>query len=172
MEEGPDRHAKTTLDLPGGTFEVFNDALTLPDGTYVNFTYGEAREVAERWGCRLPNYDQAEAIRRHAEEQNAVFNARTRPWAPDVLPNMRAMMADPQMKERAEEGRSHLINGHFKWYIDDGSNDFRFYGFSAPPNCYGASRSGPYCQNRGSSGGHDTNWIDYSQSVRLICPAN
>jgi hypothetical protein len=69
MEEGPDRHASTTLDLPGGRFEVMNDAFTLPDGTYVNFTFGEAGEMARRWGCRLPNYDQAEAIRRYAERQ-------------------------------------------------------------------------------------------------------
>ncbi|MCF8058407.1 MAG: hypothetical protein K9K67_03865 [Bacteriovoracaceae bacterium] len=168
MEEGPDRHATTTLDLPGGSFEVFNDALTLPDGTYVNFTFAEAREVAQRWGCRLPNVAQAEAIRRHAEAQDAVFTAR--PHSPNDAPqtysNMTTMMNDPEMIRRAEVGRTRLINGHFKWYIDDGSNRFRFYGFRYPSSC---SRTG-YCQN-GGSGNHGDHHIDYSQSVRLICPS-
>ncbi len=167
-EEGRDRHATTTLDLPGGRFEVFNDALTLPDGTYVNFTYREARDIASAWGCRLPNQAQAQAIRNHAEQQGNTFNART------ILPNdtaqrysnMTRMMNDPEMGRRAQAGRENLINGHFKWYIDDGSDNFRFFGFRVPSAC---SRTG-YCQN-GGSGGHDNSWIDYSQSVRLICPA-
>ena len=167
MDEGPDRHAKTALSLPGGEFDVFNDALTLPDGTYVNFTFAEAREVARRWGCRLPNRDQAAAIRRHAEEQEAVYTARPHHPnnAPQTYSNMTAMMNDPQMIERAQVGRTRLINGHFKWYIDDGSGNFRFYGFRYPSSC---SRTG-YCQN-GGSGGHGNHHIDYSQSVRLICP--
>ncbi|MCR9204380.1 MAG: hypothetical protein NXH75_07380, partial [Halobacteriovoraceae bacterium] len=167
MDEGPERHAKTALSLPGGEFDVFNDALTLPDGTYVNFTFAEAREVARRWGCRMPNRDQAAAIRRHAEEQDAVYTAR--PHSPNNAPqtysNMTAMMNDPRMIERAEVGRTRLINGHFKWYIDDGSGNFAFYGFRYPSAC---SRTG-YCQN-GGSGGHGNHHIDYSQSVRLICP--
>jgi hypothetical protein len=164
--EGRGRFATTTLDLPGGRFEVFNDALTLPDGTYVNFTHPEAMALARAWGCRLPNYDQAEAIRRYAEQQGARLTARPRPWDNGVHRNMTAMMNDPEMRRRAADGQRRLINGHFKWYIDDGSNDFRFYGFYAPSAC----RSG-YCQGRGSSGGHGRNYIDYSQSVRLICPA-
>jgi hypothetical protein len=179
MDEGPERHAKTGLSLPGGEFDVFNDALTLPDGTYVNFTFAEAREVARRWGCRMPNRDQAAAIRRHAEgrgpditlERNTpapqVYTAR--PHSPNNAPqtytNMTAMMNDSEMIERAEVGRTRLINGHFKWYIDDGSGNFAFYGFRYPSAC---SRTG-YCQN-GGSGGHGNHHIDYSQSVRLICP--
>lgn len=163
--EGRERFATTTLDLPGGRFEVLNDALTLPDGTYVNFTYPEAREIAEAWGCRLPNYDQAAAIRRYAEQNNGRRTARPRPWDNGVHRNMTAMMTDPEMRRLAREGQERLINGHFKWYIDDGSNSFRFYGFYAPSAC------SEYCQDRGSSGGHGRNYIDYSQSVRLICPA-
>ncbi|MCF8060267.1 MAG: hypothetical protein K9K67_13280 [Bacteriovoracaceae bacterium] len=163
--EGRDRHATTTLDLPGGRFEVFNDALTLPDGTYVNLTYQESRDIAREWGCRLPNYNQAEAIRRYAEQQNARLTAR--PHNPDngIHSNMTTMMNDSEMRRRSELGRTRLINGHFKWYIDDGSDSFRFYGFYAPGAC------SEYCQDRGSSGGHGRDYIDYSQSARLICPA-
>ena len=167
MEEGRDRFATTTLDLPGGSYEVLNDALTLPDGTYINFTYQEARDIASSWGCRLPNYDQAQAIREYAERQNAHVRARTHAWDNGIHRNMTRMMNDPEMRRRAEIGQERLINGHFKWYIDDGSNNFRFYGFYAPSIC---RRTG-YCQNRNSSGGHGRDYIDYSQSVRLICPS-
>lgn len=170
MKAGKKRHAKTTMNLPGGKFEVFNDALKLPDGTYVNFKYEEAVAIAKAWGCQLPNLDQANAIRNYAEKQGATFKARTRKPANNETikyQEMENMMNDPKMREYSQRGNKKLINGHFKWYIDRGNNKFRFYGFYAPPSCFGSSRTS-YCQN-GGSGGHDNDWIDYSQSVRLIC---
>lgn len=166
IQNGLNKQATTTLKLPGGTFDVMNDAPTLPDGTYVNFTYAEAHEIADKWGCKLPNVAQARAIRSYAESKGHIFNARTHlpNDTPQRYTNMNKMMNDPRMHQRAKEGKDHLINGHFKWYIDDGSNHFRFFGFRVPGAC---SRN--YCQN-GGSGGHGDSWIDYSQSVRLICP--
>ncbi len=169
IEEGPRRHAKTELDLPGGKFKVFNDALTLSDGTYVNFTFREAKEVARKWGCNLPNRAQAQKIRDYAEQKGNVYTARPKNPNNEAqrYTNINAMMNDSRMHQRAQVGRTKLINGHFKWYIDDGSNRFRFFGFRYPSSC---KRTG-YCQN-GGSGGHGDDWIDYSQSVRLICPVS
>ncbi len=164
---GPDQYAKTRLDLPGGKFDVMNDAPTLPDGTYVNFTISEARSMAKSWGCKLPSYNQAASIRKYAEQQGTRKRARTRQWDNGIANNMTRMMTDSRMKEYAEDGKSQLINGHFKWYIDEKPNDknFRFFGFYAPSAC------SQYCQDHGSSGGHGVGYIDYSQSARLICPA-
>lgn len=172
INRGRNAYATTRMNLPGGTFEVMNDAPTLPDGTYVNFTLEESYQLARAWGCQLPNYDQAETIRTYAERQNARYNARPHNWENGVANNMRTMMNDSEMRSRARAGQSRLINGHFKWYINDGRNvpdnqhNFQFYGFYAPGAC------SEYCQDRGSSGGHGRGYIDYSQSVRLICPAS
>jgi hypothetical protein len=144
-------------------FEVFNDAITLPDGTYINVTYDEAKEIAGAWGCQLPNLAQARKIREVAQDIGVVYRAET--YLPNDFAqrysNMTKMMNSQKMHEISRMGRTKLVNGHFKWYIDDGSNAFRFYGFKA-------CRGGSYCQG-GGSGGHDKNWIDYSQSARIIC---
>lgn len=167
----PERAGTTTMELGGRTYDVMNDAVTLPDGTYINLTFDESRRLGEAYGCRLPNRQEAQAIRQFASEGrdgSVTVNASTRPNDSPGMTAMNAMMNDTDLHELARRGQSQLINGHFKWYIDDGSGSFRFYGFRVPPNCYGASSSG-YCQN-GGSGGHGDHHIDYSQSARYICP--
>ena len=161
------RVAQAMTPVPG-LGNVMNDALKLPDGTYVNVTMAEAREIAGSWGCRLPNLSEASQIRRFAQDHGQVFSAESR------LPNNTAqrytnaqwMMNNSEMRRRSTIGRDTFINGHFKWYIENGGG-FSFYGFYAPPSCYGSSSTG-YCQN-GGSGGHGYNYIDYSQSARFIC---
>jgi hypothetical protein len=167
MRRGKRVHATTTLDLPGGRFEVFNDALKTADGTYVNLTFGESLRIAREWNCRLPNRAQAQAIRDYARSQDSVFTARTHLPNNDAQKyiNMQKMINDSEMKRRSEIGKTKLINGHFKWYIDDGSGNFKFFGFYYPSSC---TRTG-YCQN-GGSGGHGNSWADYSQTARIICP--
>lgn len=147
---------------------VMNDALKLPDGTYVNVTMAEARDLARAWGCRLPNREEAAAIRRYAQEQGQVFRAQSKTPnnTAQRYTNAQWMMSNPEMRRRSSIGRTTFVNGHFKWYIENGGG-FSFYGFYAPPNCYGASSTG-YCQN-GGSGGHGYGYIDYSQSARFIC---
>lgn len=163
---GKGQFSTTKLDLGDATYNVMNDAPTLPDGTYVNFTIGEARQMAKAWGCKLPSYNQAAKIRAFAEAQGTRLKARTRSWDNGISGNMQKMMEDDEMKRRAQIGKNKLINGHFKWYINESPNDqaFRFYGFYAPGACQ------EYCQDHGSTGRHGTSYIDYSQSVRLICP--
>lgn len=161
--------ASQAMTFIPGLGNVMNDALKLSDGTYVNVTMAEAREIARAWGCRLPNKEEASKIRLYAQEHGRVFRAQSK------LPNNSAqrytnaqwMMNNSEMRRRSEIGRTTFINGHFKWYIENGGG-FSFYGFYAPPNCYGASSTG-YCQN-GGSGGHGYSYIDYSQSARFICP--
>lgn len=167
----PERAGTTTMDLGGQSYDVMNDAVTLPDGTYINLTFQESFDLARAYGCRLPNLQEAQAIRRFAEEGNeGAVSVRATPRSNDS-PGMNAMndmMNDEDLQDLARRGQSQLINGHFKWYIDDGSGSFKFYGFRTPPNCYGTSRT-EYCQN-GGSGGHGNHHIDYSQSARFICP--
>lgn len=167
----PERAGTTTMFLNGRTYDVMNDAVTLADGTYINLTFQESKDLARAYGCRLPNRFEAQAIRRFAEEGrdgSMAVNAITRTNDSPGMRAMNAMMNDSTLHEYARRGQDSLINGHFKWYIDDGSNSFRFYGYRVTPNCYGAS-STAYCQN-GGSGGHGNHHIDYSQSARFICP--
>jgi|GEM_PF-2582516 len=168
----PERAGTTTMSLGGQSYDVMNDAVTLPDGTYVNLTFQESFDLAEVYGCRLPNLQEAQEIRRFAEAGSngaITVSAQARTNDSPGMRAMNAMMNDEDLQDLARSGQSQLINGHFKWYIDDGSGNFKFYGFRAPPNCYGSSRTA-YCQN-GSSGGHGNHHIDYSQSARFICPS-
>lgn len=159
----------TVMTIGGQRLRVMNDGLKLPNGQYVNLKYAEARRIAQRWGCRLPTLAEARAIRRHAEQQGTVLSAR--PHLPNDTPqrysNMELMMNDSRMHEYSRRGNTELINGHFKWYIENGNNA-AFYGFRA---------CSPYCQNEDrhgnpSFGSHGNDYLDYSHSARFVCPGN
>lgn len=163
----------TEMTIGGQKYRVMNDALKLPNGQYVNFKYDEARNLAQKWGCRLPSKSEALEIRRYAESTGANVKAITREPANNnaiKYKEMENMMNDSDMHALSKRGNDELINGHFKFYVEGGSGNFRFSGFYAPPSCFGTSNTA-YCQN-GSSGGHNADWLDYSQSARFICPAN
>lgn len=165
IQAGPNRLGKTRMRMPDGRmYEVMNDNVTLPDGTYVPLTFPEARRIALAWGYQLPNASQAVAIGQAAAAAGNQFRAITRtPNSGEAtqLRSMNEMMNDPNMRSRAQAGRDRLIDGHFKWYTNDG----KIYGF--------ARGDGRFYQNR-PSGAHvgDPSYYDYSHGVRLIRPIN
>lgn len=100
----PERAGTTTMSLNGRTYDVMNDAVTLPDGTYINLTFQESRDLAQAYGCRLPNRSEAQAIRRFAEEGrdgSMVVNARPRTNDSPGMRAMNAMMNDTTLHEYA-----------------------------------------------------------------------
>lgn len=174
---GKDAYAKTTMNLTGGEFEVFNDAPTLADGTYVNLTYDESFEIAKAWGCQIPNLTQAKEISSYARQNGRVFPGipRKAPDGKNNLAEMGKMMRDNRMSAPFETGKSQVVDGHFKWYIDDGDRyagprRFNFYGFNA---CGGFCQSGNRRSSKDRNGYnkpiHGEHHNDYSQSARFIC---
>jgi len=158
---GPDRLGTTTIRMPNGEiYEVMNDNVTLPDGTYVPFTFPEAQSIARAWGYQLPNSEQAIAIGRLAASSGNQLPAITREpnnGQASQLRSVNALMNDSRMRSRAQAGQENLIDGHFKWYTDTG----RIYGF--------AKGNGRFYQNTPSAA-HvgDPTYYDYSHGVRLI----
>lgn len=161
INAGPDRFGTTTLKMANDeTYEVMNDNVTLPDGTYVPLTFLEAQTIARAWGYQLPTSEQAIAIGRLAAANGNQFAAIPREpnnGTPSQLRSMNAMMNDPRMYSRAQAGQDRLIDGHFKWYTDTG----RIFGF--------ARGDGKFYQNTPSAA-HvgDPTYYDYSHGVRLI----
>lgn len=161
IEKGPKRFGSTLVRMPNGeVFEVLNDHVTLEDGTYVPFTFPEARRMAREWGYQIPDASQARAIADQAARAGNQFKAITR--TPNnneasQFKSMNEMMNDSRMKQRAQAGRTKLIDGHFKWYTNTG----KIYGF--------AKGNGRFWQNS-PSGAHvgDPGYYDYSHGVRLI----
>lgn len=158
---GPNKMSTTKMTMPDGTkYEVMNDNVKLPDGTYVPLTFPEAKRIAQAWGWQLPDSGQAKAIARAAASAGNQYKAITRtPNNGEVsqLKSMNEMMNDSRMKERSKAGNTKLIDGHFKWYTNDG----RIYGF--------AKGDGTFWQNSPSAA-HvgDPGYYDYSHGVRLI----
>jgi len=161
IEAGPNHMSTTKMTMPDGTkYEVMNDNVTLPDGTYVPLTFPESKQIAAAWGWSLPNASQAKHIGKVAYERGNQYKAITR--TPNnnqatQFKSMNEMMNDPRMHERADAGKDRLIDGHFKWYTDTG----KIYGF--------ARGDGRFWQNT-PSGAHvgDPGYYDYSHGVRLI----
>jgi uncharacterized protein YgiM (DUF1202 family) len=161
IEAGPNRMSTTEMTMPDGSkYEVMNDNVTLPDGTYVPLSFPESKEIAAAWGWSLPNASQAKAIGKYAYERGTQFKAITR--TPNnnqatQFKSMNEMMNDSRMHQRAKAGQERLIDGHFKWYTDTG----KIYGF--------ARGDGRFWQNT-PSGAHvgDPQYYDYSHGVRLI----
>jgi hypothetical protein len=161
IDRGPRVFGSTLMRMPDGElYEVLNDHVTLEDGTYVPFTFPEARRMAREWGYEIPNATQARAIADLAARSGNQFKAITRTpnnGEASQLKSMNQMMNDSRMRQRAEAGRSKLIDGHFKWYTNTG----KIYGF--------AKGNGRFWQNS-PSGAHvaDPDYYDYSHGVRLI----
>jgi hypothetical protein len=175
IDLGPDAFATTRVQIGGSCFEVMNDSPTLPDGTYVPFTFQEAERMAQRWGWQIPNLAQAQAIRQFAEREGIVFPAITRSndtvaqreaSIGDLLNDINARRSDRRvgdMRARAQQGQERLVNGHFKWYIRH-NNQYQIYGFSrAEPNGY-------YQLNPSSFHSSQADYVDYSHGVRLLRP--
>lgn len=160
----------TEMTIGGRRLRVMNDGLKLPNGQYVNLRYAEARRIAQSWGCRLPTRAEAYAIRRHAESQGTAVRGladRGRPTNTNRYSQMEELMNDERMHAYSRRGNEEIINGHFKWYIENGDNA-AFYGFRA---------CNVYCQNTSgtshpSFGPHGNEYMDYSHSARFVCPAN
>jgi hypothetical protein len=161
IDAGPERMGTTKMRMPDGSvYEVMNDSVTLPDGTYVPLTFPEAKRIAAAWDYQIPNAEQAIAIGKYAANNGNQYKAITRTpnnSQADQFKSMNEMMNDPRMKERSRAGRNKLIDGHFKWYTNTG----KIYGF--------ARGDGRFWQNR-PSGAHvgDPQYYDYSHGVRLI----
>ncbi len=161
IARGPRSFGSTLLRMPDGElYEVLNDHVTLEDGTYVPFTFPEAVRMAREWGYQIPNASQARTIADFAARSGNQFKAITRtPNNGEIsqLRSMNQMMNDPRMRQRAEAGRSKLIDGHFKWYTNTG----KIYGFG--------KGNGRFWHNS-PSGAHvgDPGYYDYSHGVRLI----
>jgi hypothetical protein len=161
IQEGPARYGSTLINMANGSvIEVLNDHVTLSDGTYVPFTFPEAKRMAREWGYDLPNASEAYAIADYAARSGNQFRAITR--TPNnnqmlQLRSMNEMMNDARMRQRAQAGQNKLIDGHFKWYTNTG----RIYGF--------ARGDGRFWQNSPSAA-HvgDPGYYDYSHGVRLI----
>jgi hypothetical protein len=161
IDAGPRGLGTTRVRLSDGNlYEVMNDNVTLSDGTYVPLTFPEAQRMARAWDYQLPSASQAVDIGRIAASSGNQFLAITR--SPNNGPasqrsSMNAMMNDSRMRERARAGQDELIDGHFKWYTNDG----RIYGF--------ARGGGRFWQNR-PSGAHvgDPGYYDYSHGVRML----
>ncbi|TNF02585.1 MAG: hypothetical protein EP326_03035 [Deltaproteobacteria bacterium] len=158
---GPNKMSTTKMTMPDGTkYEVMNDNVKLPDGTYVPLTFPEAKRIAQAWGWQLPDAGQAKTIGRAAASDGNQYKAITRTpnnGEASQLKSMNEMMNDSRMRERSKAGDKKLIDGHFKWYTNDG----RIYGF--------AKGDGTFWQNSPSAA-HvgDPGYYDYSHGVRLI----
>lgn len=159
----------TNLTIGGRPMRVMNDGLKLPNGQYVNLRYAEARAIAQSWGCRLPTRAEAYEIRQYAERTGAAVRGRPQgqPSHSNQYRLMQSMMNDTNMHAYSERGDRELINGHFKWYIDNGDRP-AFYGFRA---------CSVYCQNSSGRAApsfsiHASNpgYMDYSHSARFVCP--
>jgi hypothetical protein len=163
IRNGPDAMGTTTMTIGGQTYEVMNDNVSLPDGTYVPLTFPEAQRIASAWGWDIPNSNQIRSIRSYAENDGHVYSGITRSndYEADRRRSIAAMMNDDRMRERASRGRGELINGHFKWYTNNGE----IMGLR------GGSR-GYYHVN--ASGAHTSqpHYTDYSHGVRLIRRVN
>lgn len=161
IAEGPDKYGSTLISLSNGSvIEVLNDHVTLKDGTYVPFTFPEARRMAREWGYEIPNEREVRAIAQFAARAGNQFKAITRTPNDNQMLQLRSMnemMNDSRMRQRAQKGRTKLIDGHFKWYTNTG----KIYGF--------AKGNGRFYQNS-PSGAHvgDPDYYDYSHGVRLI----
>lgn len=163
IKAGRRSQASTAMSFSGDprTYEVMNDNLKLEDGTYLPFTIIDARRIAKAWNCTIPRLEKLRAIAEHAYLSGNQLKAQT------YLPNDRAqrylnsnkMMKSKEMQRRSQLGNTQLIDGHFKWYTNDG----KIWGF--------AKGDGTFYHNW-PSGRHrsDRSYFDYSHGVRLICP--
>ena len=174
LQAGPDRLASTYINLGNeGCFEVLNDNPTTLDGRYLAYTFPEAQQLAEAWGYQIPTEAQAMHIGTAVRGMGNQVPAITR------LPNDRAqrysnlewMMNNERMHERAETGRTQIIDGHFKWYTTEHHDrpleeqTGQIYGFArANGTFYQSTSSDAHSRDRG--------YFDYSHGVRLIRPTS
>lgn len=163
IANGDGAFGTTELTINGQCTEVMNDSPTLPDGTYVPFTHPEATQMANQWGWRIPTSNQVLGIRAYTEAKGKVYPGitRTNVTVADRENSIQALLNDPEMSIRARHGRSELINGHFKWYVQE-NGLMQIMGLS--------KGNGTYWQPLSAAHSFDRTYVDYSHGVRLVRP--